>query len=43
MIQTGSKDGDGTTGAKISDLKDGGEDKDYTIKGEFVANGVIIL
>ena len=40
MIQTGSKDGDGTTGAKISDLKDGGEDKDYTIKGEFVANGV---
>ena len=40
MIQTGSKDGDGTTGAKISDLKDGGEEKDYTIKGEFVANGV---
>ena len=40
MIQTGSKDGDGTTGAKISDLKDGGEDKDYTIKGEFLANNV---
>lgn len=40
MIQTGSKNGDGTTGAKISDLKDGGEDKDYTIKGEFLANGV---
>lgn len=40
MIQTGSKDGDGTTGAKISNLKDGGEDKDYSIKGEFLANGV---
>lgn len=40
MIQTGSKNGDGTTGAKLSDLKDGGADKDYTIKGEFVSNGV---
>ena len=40
MIQTGSKGGDGTTGAQISDLKDGGEEKDYTIKGEFIANGV---
>lgn len=40
MIQAGSKDGDGTTGAKISDLKDNGEDKDYTIKGEFLSNGV---
>ena len=40
MVQAGSKDGDGTTGAKISDLKDNGEDKDYTIKGEFLANGV---
>ena len=40
MIQTGSKEGDGTTDAKLSDLKDGGEDKAYTIKGEFVANGV---
>lgn len=40
MIQTGSKDGDGTTGAKISDLKDGGADEDYTIKGEFISNGV---
>ena len=40
MIQTGSKDGDGTTGAKLSDLKDGGEDKDYSIKGEFLSNGV---
>ena len=32
MIQTGSKDGDGTTSAKISNLKDGGEDKEYSIK-----------
>lgn len=40
MIQTGSKNGDGTTGAKISDLKDGGADEDYTIKGEFLSNGV---
>lgn len=40
MIQTGSKNGDGTTGAKISDLKDDGADEDYTIKGEFLANGV---
>lgn len=41
MIQAGSKDGDGTTGANISDLKDGGAEEEYTIKGEFVANGVI--
>lgn len=40
MIQAGSKDGDGQTGAKISNLKDGGEDKEYTIKGEFLANKV---
>lgn len=40
MIQTGSKNGDGTTGPQISDLKDGGESKDYTIKGEFLANNV---
>ena len=40
MIQGGTKNGDGTTGAKLSDLKDGGEDKDYTIKGEFISNGV---
>ena len=40
MVQAGSKNGDGQTSAKISDLKDGGEDKDYTIKGEFIANGV---
>lgn len=40
MIQGGTKNGDGTTGATIKDLKDGGEDKDYTIKGEFLANNV---
>ena len=40
MIQGGTKSGDGTSGAKIADLKDGGADEDYTIKGEFVANGV---
>lgn len=40
MIQAGSKDGDGTTGAKISDLKDDGANQDYTIKGEFISNGV---
>ena len=40
MIQAGSKDGDGTTGAKISDLKDNGADEEYTIKGEFLANGI---
>lgn len=41
MVQAGSKNGDGTTGAKISDLKDNGANQDYTIKGEFLANGVI--
>ena len=40
MIQGGTKSGDGTSGAKIADLKDGGAYEDYTIKGEFVANGV---
>ena len=40
MIQGGDKNGDGTGSAKISNLKDGGEDTEYTIKGEFVANGV---
>lgn len=40
MIQAGSKNGDGTTGAQISDLKDNGANKEYSIKGEFLANGV---
>ena len=40
MIQGGDKNGNGTGSAKISDLKDGGEEKEYTIKGEFISNGV---
>ena len=40
MIQGGDPEGTGQGGAKISDLKDGGEDTDYSIKGEFIANGV---
>ena len=40
MIQGGDPEGTGEGGAKISNLKDGGEDKDYSIKGEFIANGV---
>ncbi|MBR3003414.1 MAG: peptidylprolyl isomerase [Clostridia bacterium] len=43
MIQGGDPEGKGTGGAKISnlrELKDGEEDKDYSIKGEFIANGV---
>ena len=40
MIQGGDPEGTGTGGAKISNLKDGGEDTEYTIKGEFIANGV---
>lgn len=40
MIQAGSKNGDGTTGPKMSDLKDGGADSEYSIKGEFLSNGI---
>ncbi len=40
MIQGGDKEGTGSGSAKISDLKDEGEDKEYSIKGEFIANGV---
>ena len=40
MIQGGEPEGTGQGSAKISDLKDGGEDTAYSIKGEFVANGV---
>ncbi len=40
MIQTGSKNGDGTTGATLGDLKGTEETNSYTIKGEFLANGV---
>ena len=40
MIQTGSKDGEGKENAKLNNLKEGGEEKEYTIKGEFLANKV---
>ncbi len=39
MIQGGDKEGTGQGSATIADLKEGGEDKAYTIKGEFIANG----
>ena len=39
MIQGGDPEGTGQGGAKISDLKDGGEDT-YSIKGEFIANKI---
>ena len=40
MIQGGDKNGDGTGLATTSDLKDDGDDTEYSIKGEFIANGV---
>ena len=40
MIQGGDPEGTGQGGAKISDLKDDGEDTSYSIKGEFISNGV---
>lgn len=40
MIQGGDSNGDGTGAPKLSNLKDGGEDKEYSIKGEFISNGV---
>ena len=45
MIQGGDSKGDGTGSVKISSLdtsieKDSEEDKEYNIKGEFIANGV---
>ena len=40
MIQGGSRDGTGQTGAYKSDLKDGEAEEEYTIKGEFIANKV---
>lgn len=39
MIQGGDKEGNGTGTPKLSDLKDGGADEEYSIKGEFLANG----
>ena len=40
MIQGGDKNGDGTGLATTKDLRDDGDDTEYTIKGEFIANGV---
>ena len=43
MIQGGDKAGNGTGSAKLSDLRDlkeNEEDSDYSIKGEFMINGV---
>lgn len=40
MIQGGDKNGTGTGVATTKDLKDDGDDTKYTIKGEFIANGV---
>ena len=40
MIQGGDKNGDGTGNATLADLKDDGDGTEYSIKGEFIANGV---
>ena len=41
MIQGGDKEGTGQGSATLADLKDDGDSNtDYSIKGEFVANGV---
>lgn len=40
MIQGGDKEGTGSGSASLADLKDGGADEEYTIKGEFIQNGV---
>ncbi len=40
MIQGGDPEGTGEGGATLADLKDDGDDTEYAIKGEFIANGV---
>lgn len=40
MIQGGDKEGTGQGSATTGDLKDDGDETAYTIKGEFIANGV---
>lgn len=40
MIQGGDKQGTGSGSATLADLRDGGEDTEYSIKGEFISNGV---
>lgn len=39
MIQGGSKNGDSTTRPTLADAKEGGASDEYTIEGEFIANG----
>ncbi|MCI8759976.1 MAG: peptidylprolyl isomerase [Clostridia bacterium] len=40
MIQGGDKQGNGQGSATTKDLKDDGDETEYTIKGEFISNGV---
>ena len=40
MIQGGDKEGTGQGSATIKDLKDDGEDTEYSIRGEFIANNI---
>ena len=40
MIQGGDKEGTGQGSATTADLKDDGDETKYTIKGEFISNGV---
>ena len=40
MIQGGDKQGTGSGSATLADLKDDGSDTEYSIKGEFISNGV---
>lgn len=40
MIQGGDKQGTGAGSATLADLREGGKDTEYTIKGEFISNGV---
>lgn len=40
MIQGGDKEGTGQGSATTADLKDGGDETAYTIKGEFISNDV---
>ncbi len=39
MIQGGGKEGDSTTRPKLSNIQAGAEEEEYTIEGEFIANG----
>ena len=39
IIIYGDVNGDGTGSVKLKDLKEGGDDKEYCIPGEFLANG----